>query len=109
MEEKLEELCSLYQKNINKNEYASDESKVIKYNDKEYDNNSIFITLIESDNKNLIFVNIEREKKLVFNGLLYMSEKDLSHKYSLVLCDLNLLSYEDFILKYHKLLKENFG
>ena len=104
----MEELCSLYKKS-KKNKFASDESKILEYNEKEYDDNSIFITLIESNNKNHIFVNIENNKKLIFNGLLYSSDTSLKNKYSLVLCDLNLLSYEEFILKYYKLLKENFS
>ena len=108
MDNKTLELCSLYNMNNNKNKYASDETNIIEFTEKEFNNYKIIATLMNVNNKYLIFINIEQEEKIIFNGLLYESEQDLRSKYSIITCDLNLLSYEEFISKYYELLKNNF-
>lgn len=107
MNTKFEELCELYTNSKCKNLYASDESEIIKYNEKEYGDYLFFITLIRSNGHYLIFVNADIKDKLVFQGLLYESKEDLTNKYELLLYNLNLLSHVDFISKYYKKLKEN--
>ena len=104
---KLEELCSLYTKYKDYNNYIYDDVYTIMYDYKDIDNITLNIKLIKVDNQYMIFIYIDDIDKLSFNGLLEESDKDLTKSYELLKEDLRYLSFENFIDKYYERLKNN--
>ena len=104
---KLEELCSLYIKYKELNNYIYDEVDTLMYDYKNIDKYTINIKLIKVNNEYMIFIYIDSIDELLFNGLLEQSNDDLKDKYELLREDLRYLSFENFIDKYYDKLKSN--
>ena len=67
--------------NSNKINYNSDDNVVLEYDDKNFIDYEIDISLNKQENKYLIFIFIEKEQKLIFKGLLEESNNSLNNTY----------------------------
>ena len=64
----IDKLCELY--NSNKINYNFDDNVVLEYDDKDFIDYEIDISLNKQEDKYLIFIFIEQGQKLIFKGLL---------------------------------------
>jgi len=107
MNDKLDELISLYQKS-NKSKWLYDHSNLILCDDKEEGNFTITIGVIESDSKYYEFLFIDNKEKLLFKGLLYDTDDINKLNYDYFKNDLKNYNMNKLIEKYYEILKENF-
>ena len=75
----IDKLCELY--NFNKINYNSDDNVVLEYDDKDFIDYEIDISLNKQENKYLIFIFIEQEQKLIFKGLFQESNNSLNNRF----------------------------
>lgn len=101
----IDKLCELY--NSNKLNYNSDDNVVLEYDDKDFIDYEIDISLNKQENKYLMFIFIEKEQKLIFKGLLEESNNSLDNTYDALKKDLYELELDGFIEKYSEKLFAN--
>ena len=101
----IDKLCKLY--NSNKINYNSDDNVVLEYDDKDFIDYEVDISLNKQENKYLIFIFIEKEQKLIFKGLLEESNNSLKNTYDALKKDLYELELDEFIEKYSEKLFAN--
>ena len=101
----IDKLCELY--NSNKINYNSDDNAVLEYDDKDFIDYEIDISLNKQENKYLMFIFIEKEQKLIFKGLLEESNNSLKNTYDALKKDLYELELDVFIEKYSEKLFAN--
>lgn len=102
---KLEILCDLYKK-VDKN-YNSDKNSVLEYDDKDFGEYEIDISLNKQNKEYLIFIFIEKDSNLIFKGLYEKNTEDISNSYFALKQDLYNLNIEDFVEKTYEKLIEN--
>ena len=101
----IDKLCELY--NSNKINYNSDDNVVLEYDDKDFIDYEIDISLNKQENKYLIFIFIEQEQKLIFKGLFQESNNSLNNTYNALKKDLYELELDAFLEKYSEKLFAN--
>lgn len=101
----IDKLCEFY--NSNRINYNSDDSVVLEYDDKDFIDYEIDISLNKQENKYLIFIFIEKEQKLIFKGLFEESNNSLNNTYDALKKDLYELELDTFIEKYSEKLFAN--
>ncbi len=101
----IDKLCELY--NSNKINYNSDDNVVLEYDDKNFIDYEIDISLNKQRSKYLIFIFIEKEQKLIFKGLFEESNNSLNNTYAALKKDLYELELDTFIEKYSEKLFAN--
>lgn len=101
----IDKLSELY--NSNKINYNSDNNVVLEYDDKDFIDYEIDISLNEQENNYLIFIFIEKDQKLIFKGLFEESNNSLNNTYDALKKDLYELEFDGFIEKYSEKLFAN--
>ena len=101
----IDKLCELY--NSNKTSYNYDDNVVLEYDDKDFIDYEIDISLNEQENNYLIFICIEKDQKLIFKGLFEESNNSLNNTYDALKKDLYELEFDGFIEKYSEKLFAN--
>ena len=101
----IDKLCELY--NSNKTSYNYDDNVVLEYDDKDFIDYEIDISLNEQENNYLIFIFIEKDQKLIFKGLFEESNNSLNNTYDALKKDLYELEFDGFIEKYSEKLFAN--
>ena len=98
MTNELETLCDLYKNN--RLDIITSDSNVIEIQDKLFDDYLVTISMNKIKEFYYIYLFIEKEKKIIFKGLL----KD----YKEIVLNMYDMKFDDFISNYYKILKENF-
>ena len=101
----IDKLCELY--NSNKINYSSNDNVVLEYDDKDFTDYEIDISLNKQEDKYLIFIFIEQGQKLIFKGVLEESDNFLNYTYDALKKDLYELELDVFIEKYSEKLFAN--
>ena len=101
----IDKLCELY--NSNKINYSPNDNVVLEYDDKDFTDYEIDISLNKQEDKYLIFIFIEQGQKLIFKGLLEESDNFLNYTYDALKKDLYELKLDAFIEKYSEKLFAN--
>lgn len=99
---KFKNLCQYYAKN--KRKYIYSNIKINEYFEIIKDNYAVNMKSISSDN-NKILLFISENNKLIYKGLMFESNEDLSVKFNLIKNDLINLNLDNFIEKYYDILK----
>lgn len=99
---KLKNLCQYYAKN--KGKYVYSNIKINEYFEIIKGNYAVNIKSISCDN-NKILLFISEKNKLIYKGLIYESNEDVSAKFNLIKTDLINLNLDNFIEKYYDILK----
>ena len=107
--EKLQTLCNIYKKNKNKKIYNSDDSKLISFDDKWFENYLVSLSLIKIDNNYNIYLYIEKDKKIILKALLESSDKFIKKSYDDIRGNLQVLDFNSFIDRYYNILLKNFS
>ena len=107
--EKLQTLCNIYKKNKNKKIYNSDDSKLISFDDKWFENYLVSLSLIKIDNNYNIYLYIEKDKKIILKALLESSDKFIKKSYDDIRGNLQVLDFNSFIDRYYNILLKSFS
>lgn len=106
MTNELETLCDLYKNN--RTDIITSDSNVIEIQDKLFDDYLVTISMNRIEEFYYIYLFIEKEKKIIFKGLLKKSSDNLLKDYKEIVLNMYDMKFDDFISNYYKILKENF-
>lgn len=104
--EKLQTLCNIYK---NRKIYNSDDSELISFDDRWFDDYLVSLSLIKIDNNYNIYLYIEKDKKIILKALLESSDKFIKKSYDDIRGNLQVLDFNSFIDRYYNILLKSFS
>ena len=102
---KLEILCNEYKNN--KNKYSSDDSTLISFDDKWFNNYLVSLSLMKVNNEYNIYLYIEENKRIILKALIESSDILIKQEYDKIRGNLQVLDIDSFIDMYYDQLIEN--
>lgn len=108
MQKQLEDLLNIYKNNLNNFKFENEKSNIIEFEEKQFDDLLVSISLNNIDYIYYIFLYIEEESKIIFKGLIKKSNENIKNIYDQVFNDLSNMELESFLSKYHDVLEKNF-
>ena len=103
---KLEILCNEYKNN--KNKYSSDDSTLISFDDKWFNNYLVSLSLMKVNNEYNIYLYIEENKRIILKALIESSDILIKQEYDKIRGNLQVLDINEFIDMYYDKLIKNF-
>lgn len=107
--EKLQALCNIYKSNKNKKIYNSDNSELISFDDRWFNDYLVSLSLMKVGDGYNIYLYVEKNKKIILKALLESSDKLIKKSYNEIRGNLQVLDFNSFIDRYYNILLNNFS